>query len=88
MKKSKECFVTSPAERTASRLGRKREFIKVLAKFLAGDQAKKSILLDPRFAGSQFYSVVKEWADLRNASPLHGYPTVAEAEEALEELLC
>lgn len=85
--KKKESFVTSPGERASLRLAKKREFIKALAKFLVGDQAKKSILLDPRMEGSPFYSVVKEWAELRGASPLFGYPTISEAEEVLEELL-
>lgn len=71
-----------------ARLEKKREFIRALAKFLVGDQAKKSLLLDPRMAGSPFSSLVKEWAELRGTTPLFGYPTLSEAEELLEEFLC
>lgn len=70
------------------RLEKKRAFIKALAKFLVGDQAKKSILLDPKMGPSPFSSLIKEWAELRGHTPLHGYPTMIEAVEALEEFLC
>ena len=69
------------------RVEMKARFIKALAQFLAGDQAKKSILLDPRMSTSLAYSLAKEWADLRNASPLMGYGTVEEAEKHLTEWL-
>jgi hypothetical protein len=63
------------------RLDRKREFIKALAQFLVGNQAHKSILLQMEKPEA------KEWAALRNATPLMGYPTVSEAIETLEEFL-
>lgn len=66
---------------------RKAEFIKALAQFLAGDQAKKSILLDPRMGNSLAYSLAQEWAALRQTTPLFGYGTVEEAEKMLTEWL-
>lgn len=74
----------SEAERGAAK---KAEFIKALAKFLAGDQARKSILLDPRFSGSPSYPLAQEWAALRATTPLFGYGTVEEAEKTLTEWL-
>lgn len=68
-------------------LDKKARFIKALAQFLAGDQAKKSILLDPRMQGSPHSSLVQEWAALRSETPLFGYPTVEEAEKILTEWL-
>jgi len=64
-----------------SRLEKKRRFIRALAEFLAGDQARKSIELQ---MGKDH---AKEWAALRSACPLHGYPTVEEAEQELTEFL-
>lgn len=64
------------------RSGRKKEFIRVLAKFLAGDEARKSIELQ---MGKQ---LAKEWAELRNATPLFGYyPDIEKAVKELEEFL-
>jgi len=72
------------------RLARKLEFIRTLAKFLAGDQAAKSISLkveatrEPGFTTPKWAS---EWAELRHSTPLFGYPTVEEAERTLKEFL-
>ena len=63
------------------RLKRKQEFIRALAEYLAGDQARRSIQLQM----NNPWAV--EWAKLRGLSPVFGYPTVDEAEEALIELL-
>lgn len=69
---------------------RKAAFIARLAVYLAGEQAGKSISLEmerrvPPFSpGPQWAS---EWAFVRNATPLFGYPTVEEAEKALTEFL-
>lgn len=64
------------------RLERKRNFIKALAKFLVGNEGRKSIELQ---MGKE---LAKEWAELRGATPLHGYyPDVEEAERELEEFL-
>ena len=59
----------------------KGTFIQALALYLVGDQAKKGIELQ---LGKES---AKEWAALRNATPLSGYPTVAEAEKALTQFL-
>jgi hypothetical protein len=59
----------------------KQEFVRELAKFLVEKQAEKSIRLemgDPN---------AKQWAALRGKTPLHGYPTVAEAEKQLADWL-
>lgn len=56
-------------------------FIRALAEYLAGDQALKSIELEMGKPSA------KEWAKLRNWSPLFGYPTVEEAEKQLSEFL-
>lgn len=61
-------------------------FIKRLAVFLAGDQGKKSIMLG--MPDGLAFSLVKEWADLRNATPLFGYQTIQESEKILTEWLC
>jgi len=69
---------------------RKKRLIEQLAHFLVDDQAAKSIVLqmdgqrpknDPRPA------MGKEWASLRSASTLMGYPTYEEAVEQLTDLL-
>lgn len=75
-------------ERTEdSKRENKARFIKALAQFLAGDQAKKSMLLDPRMDTSLASSIAKEWAACRAASPIFGYVTVEEAEKKLTEWL-
>jgi len=66
---------------------RKAEFIKALAQFLAGDQAKKSMLLDPRMDSSLASSLAKEWAAIRATTPIFGYITVEEAEVKLTDWL-
>jgi hypothetical protein len=63
------------------RLRRKSEFIDALAKFLVENQAMKSIRLQ------MLEPLALEWAELRNKSPLHGYPTVEEAKQDLREFL-
>lgn len=60
---------------------RKRDFIRALAEYFAGDSARKSIGLQ---MGKQW---AKEWADLRGATPLLGYQTVDEAEQVLTRFL-
>jgi len=60
---------------------RQEEFIKALAKFLAGDPATKSIELE---LGKQW---AKEWAALRQTTPVGGYCSVADAEVVLKEWL-
>lgn len=60
---------------------RKQNFIKELAAYLVGDQAHQSIRLSMGNADAQ------QWARLRQATPLSGYPTVEEAEEVLTEFL-
>jgi len=61
---------------------RKKQFIRALAEYLAGtNQVKHSIGLQLGKADAQ------EWANLRQLSPLFGYPTVEEAEAQLTEFL-
>jgi hypothetical protein len=71
------------AEEVAAKAHAERRaiFIKKLARYLVGDQARKSIELQ---MGKQD---AKEWADIRGATPLFGYPTVEEAEKKLTEFL-
>lgn len=74
---------------TSARLDRKYAFIRQLASFLVEGQAAKGICLQmdatrpangmPRFA--------TEWAALRGATPLFGYPTVDEAIQQLTDFL-
>jgi len=65
-----------------TRIERKKLFIHELAEYLAGtNQAGKSIELQ---LGKQSG---KEWAKLRSATPLFGYPSVEEAEQQLTEFL-
>jgi hypothetical protein len=68
----------------------KNRLIEQLAHFLVDNQAGKSIALqmeasrpkdDPR------PSMGKEWAQLRSASTLNGYPTYEEALAQLKDLL-
>ena len=65
----------------AWRVGMKTEFIRKLAEYLVDDQAKKSILLG---MGDKNAAL---WAAIRDTIPLHGYPTVDEAEAVLTEFL-
>lgn len=69
---------------------RKARFIRALTEFLVGNQAGKSIALEmetrsPRPAPLTAWA--HEWAKLRGATPLFGYPTAEEAEQALTEFL-
>ena len=65
------------------RLEKKQAFIRKLAEFLAGpNSAKYSIMLE---MGRE---EAKEWAAMRDLTPLFGYPTVDEAEKILREFLC
>lgn len=59
----------------------KKAFIRKLAEYLVGDQAHKSILLE---MGT---SEAMQWAELRAATPLGGYPTIDEAEGLLTKFL-
>jgi len=73
-----------------SREERKKEFIRRLAKFCVGNQAGKSILLEMETRvpkPSPMPSLAKEWATLRHATPLQGYPTYDEAVKVLGEFL-
>ena len=56
-------------------------FVRALAEFLVGDQARQSIELQMGKASA------KKWATLRTATPLFGYPTVEEAERTLATFL-
>ena len=71
----------------SDRLNRKEKFIKVLAQFLVENQAGKSIALELESRRKPMLPWAHEWAALRNATPLFGYPSVAEAEEALRDFL-
>lgn len=68
---------------------RKELFVRVLAKFLVDNQAGKSIAMELEARHPPVHGIVwaQEWAALRNATPLFGYPTVEEAEKALTEFL-
>jgi hypothetical protein len=60
----------------------KAKFVRRLAEYLGGtNQAHMSILLE------MGHREAKTWAQLRNLTPLHGYPTVEEAEKELTEWL-
>ena len=56
-------------------------FIELLAEYLVRDQGIKSIGLELKRPEAQM------WARLRGATPLHGYPTEAEAVQALASWL-
>lgn len=60
---------------------RKAKFVRALAEYLVGDQARQSILLEARAPEAL------AWLKLRSATPLFGYPTVDEAVETLTEFL-
>lgn len=59
----------------------KDTLIKALAKYLVEDQVKKGMEL------GQGKESAKEWAALRQAANISGYPTVEEAEKHLKKLL-
>lgn len=65
---------------------RKKQFILKLAAFLVENQAGKSIALQIQSPNAPVQWAT-EWANLRNASPLHGYPTLEEAVEQLTDWL-
>jgi hypothetical protein len=60
---------------------RRKNFLHALAVFLSGDSARKSIDLE---MGKPY---AKEWAALRNATPIFGYLTVEETELQLTEFI-
>jgi hypothetical protein len=60
---------------------RQVNFVRELAQYLVGDQVHKSIQL------SMGLLPAREWAKLRNATTLFGYPTVEEAERELTTFL-
>lgn len=62
-------------------MANKELFIEKLAEYLVGDQAHMSISLQ---LGKED---AKKWAELRNTTPLVGYPTVAEAKKELTKWL-
>lgn len=66
---------------------RRSRFVKALAEYLAGNQAGKSIALEMAARVPPIIPWAKEWAEVRSASPLMGYPTVAEAEKELVRFL-
>lgn len=71
------------------RVARRAIFIARLARFLAENQAVKSMALEVETKRPPLVSPrwAREWADLRAASPLFGYPTVEEADAQLREFL-
>jgi hypothetical protein len=77
MKKLKSKAKPAGNERTQ----RKAEFVRTVAEFMTTNQAKWSILLEMGGKDAQL------WAAMRRAVPITGYPTFAEAEQALTEFL-
>lgn len=71
----------APTTEEARMSDRKKKFVRALAEYLASDLAHKSILCQ------MGKSEGRQWAELWNASPLRGYPTVDEAEKMLTEFL-
>lgn len=74
-----------------SRLDDKHRFIKQLAQFMCENEAGKSIAIEleqkvPPLPGMPKWA--QDWAALRQTTPIHGYKSVAEAEEILTEFLC
>lgn len=69
---------------------RKQNFIKQIAHFLVDNQAGKSIALQVesmRGDNDPMPKLATEWADLRTASMLRGYPDFDKAVKSLTELL-
>ena len=64
-----------------TRVERKKLFIKQLACFLSENHVRKSIDLE---LGNAY---AKEWAKLRQSTPIFGNPTVEETEKELIEFL-
>jgi hypothetical protein len=69
------------------RMAKKAEFIRKLAGYLVGNQAGKSIALEMEQKRVPVVEWAKEWAEVRNASPVFGYLSPEEAETALWEFL-
>ena len=73
-----------------TKVEKKKDLIESLAHFLVDNQAGKSIAL--QMEGSRSPSdlrpaLAKEWANLRSASTLQGYPEYEQAVEPLTTLL-
>lgn len=68
-------------EKKMTKEEKKEQFIKQLAKFLVADQVHKSIQLQIGKLEA------KQWAELRQTTPLFGHPTIEEAEKCLTEFL-
>ena len=69
---------------------KKQKLIEELAHFLVDRQAGKSILLQmgaERPGGDKVPVLAQEWAKLRNAAGIHGYPDFDEAVKMLTEVL-
>lgn len=66
---------------------RKAQFIRQLAAFLVENQAGKGIALGLEEKFPHPIKWASEWAKLRSATPLFGYPTFAEAVRAMTEFL-
>lgn len=81
MKKAKNTLQYAISPRTGPRMQQKALFIEQLATFLAGDSARKSMDLEMGELAAQ------EWRDLRQCTPLSGYPTHSEVVEILWEFL-
>jgi len=64
----------------------KKRFIAQLARFLSDNLAGKSILLEMETKHPKpgpLPNLAKEWAELRSASPVHGWSDVKSTEETL-----
>lgn len=73
-----------------TRQAKKEILIETLAHFLVDNQGGKSIALQmegSRPDGDPRPALAKEWAKLRSASTLHGYPEFDEAVKTLTDLL-
>jgi hypothetical protein len=63
-------------------------FLDQLTSFLVDNQAGKSIRLEmEQSAPGNYLMLAREWAALRSATPLFGYPTPAEARKILARFL-
>ncbi len=69
------------AKAKSQKLVRRAAFIEALAGFLVNNQAMKSIELEMNKPSAI------EWAKVRGATPLFGYPTLEEAVEVLNGFL-
>lgn len=66
---------------------RKQAFIRALAEFLAGEHVAELSIGLGMPEGTTARAHADRWARLRAATPLHGYPTVVQAEATLERFL-